>query len=258
MSKGRTVMFDSSKYRDVYALDRLCCSNSFRGLTWRTAKPLDGTESITRYTAMTRNLVTDSPDLYRSQNSFLIVFKRKGLKIIKHLPLRGPDEGQFLHEPVTGEQMHHVTFNASAAGLLFDTSTRSVTDYTREYNDQDFYVKGYDIKYVPTNDEFPISGKKYYSRSLVDGEWKYFEYVPDPNAENPTFQPGVDFFESKPLPQRWHTQMLYLRHNTPLERWGNPNNVMSASASMHDNKTVRGDATVIWPRYTMLDFIFEG
>jgi hypothetical protein len=52
--------------------------------------------------------------------------------------------------------------------------------------------------------------------------------------------------------------MLYLKHNTPLERWGNPNNVMSASASMHDNKTVRGDAQVIWPRYTMLDFIFEG
>ena len=260
LSKG-LVMFDSSKYKDIYALDRLCCSNAFIGVSVKSASDAEGIDEVTRYFPMTRNLVAGRTDLYNNDNSFVIVIKKKGLKVIKHRPLRGPDEGQFLKEPVTGEQIHHITFNSSAAGLLFDMTTRSVTDYTEETNDQDFYVKGVDIKYVVTDDDYPLSSKTYYKRVLDGSAASYvktmasdFDYV-DGRYK---FKEGIDYFESRPLPQRWSTKMLYLKHNTPLERWGNPNNVMSASASMHDNKTVRGDAQVIWPRYTMLDFIFEG
>ena len=112
-----------------------------------------------------------------------------------------------------------------------------------------------------TDDDYPLSSKTYYKKVLDGSAVSYvktkasdFDYADGRYR----FKEGIDYFESRPLPQRWSTKMLYLKHNTPLERWGNPNNVMSASASMHDNKTVRGDAQVIWPRYTMLDFIFEG
>ena len=259
LSKG-LVMFDASKYKDIYALDRLCCSNLFKGMAVRTANDAENVDEVTRYFPMTRNLVTDKPDLYNNDNSFVIVIKRKGLKVIKHRVLRGPDEDQFLKEPVTGEQIHHITFNSSAAGLLFDAATRSVTDYTEEINDQDFYVRGVDTKYILTDDEYPLDSKTYYKRILTESKVSYVKTAAldfDIVDGSKQFKEGVDYFESKPLPQRWSTKMLYLKHNTPLERWGNPNNVMSASASMHDNKTVRGDAQVIWPRYTMLDFIFE-
>jgi len=66
------------------------------------------------------------------------------------------------------------------------------------------------------------------------------------------------FTTGNTIPVRWCTNFLRINQSTPLEMWGNYNNDMSASASMHDNKTVRGSATVLWPRYTMLDFIFEG
>lgn len=303
LSSGR-VLFDASKYRDIYALDRLCCSNTFKGVyTVRDFKAEE--DNIIKATQKSwhnsRVLVTDKPNLYKSANSFMIVIKRKGLKVIKHGTLRGPDETQLLNEPVTNEQFSHITFDGSAAGILFDCATRSVTDYTQEENDQDLYIPGVDIKYMPTGDTKPIDGKTYYIRT-IDGNsskyenWGLFEkylkktsasvgertcytlsngcltrYTGDTLAANtvyyvklsspleePVFEEGIFYFESKPLPQRWYTKMLYLKHNTPLERWGNPNNVMSASASMHDNKTVRGDAQVIWPRYTMLDFIFEG
>lgn len=260
LSKG-LVMFDASKYKDIYALDRLCCSNAFKGMSIKTSTDLKNVEEVTRYFQMTRNLVTDKPDLYTCKNSFVIVIKKKGLRVVKHRALRGSNESTFLKEPVTGEQMHHVAFNSSAAGLLFDAATRSVIDYTEEINDQDFYVSGVDIKYVLTDDDYPIEGKTYYKKKIVEYKATYektsgsdFDFVDN----RLRFKIGIDYFESKPLPQRWSTKMLYLKHNTPIERWGNPNNVMSASASMHDNKTVRGDAQVIWPRYTMLDFIFEG
>lgn len=44
----------------------------------------------------------------------------------------------------------------------------------------------------------------------------------------------------------------------PLELCASNNNDMSANASMHDRRDTRGSATVLWPRYSMLDFIFEG
>ena len=262
LSNG-TIIFDTSRYRDVYALDRLCCSNAFSSMSTKVGRSLYGSEddTVTRYLPMTRNLVTDNPNLYRNSNSFVIVIKRGGLKVVRHRPLRGTNDGVFLQETVTGEQLHHITFNSSAAGLLFDTTTRSVTDYTEETNDQDFYSAGIDIKYVPTSDDYPLSSKTYYKRVISSGVASYRKAVASDFDEVDSvrmFKSDINYFESKPLPQRWSTKMLYIKHNTPLERWGNPNNVMSASASMHDNKTVRGDAQVIWPRYTMLDFIFEG
>ena len=49
-----------------------------------------------------------------------------------------------------------------------------------------------------------------------------------------------------------------IQPDKPLELCASNNNDMSANAFMHDRKDTRGTATVLWPRYSMLDFIFEG
>ena len=49
-----------------------------------------------------------------------------------------------------------------------------------------------------------------------------------------------------------------IRPDKPLELWASNNNDMSANASMHDRRDTRGSAKVLWPHYSMLDFIFEG
>ena len=58
--------------------------------------------------------------------------------------------------------------------------------------------------------------------------------------------------------RKWRIAQLYTTPTTLLEIWGKYNNDMSASASMHDRSDVRGSAFLLRPKYTMLDFIFEG
>lgn len=56
---------------------------------------------------------------------------------------------------------------------------------------------------------------------------------------------------------RWDRAIAWVNHCTPIEIWGATHNHMSAHASMHDCRKISGSSTMLWPRFEMLDFIFE-
>ena len=253
---SRSLVFNPDMYKKEYELDRLCCSNKFVSRYSASLSTVDGGTATTNVLTTRNLLATKNLDLKKSDNSFVIVFDRPGLHVIRHRCMSGEDESMFIKEPQSLEPMHRIIFGGDAAGLLMDTSTRSIIDYTLEENDQTLYVKGENIEYVLTKDTVPVVGKEYYTREKSDNKFVYTKVVF--TSKNSKFESGKDYFVVQQLPFRWYTKLLMIKHSTPLEIWGNYNNVMSASASMHDNKTLRGSAMVLCPRYTMLDFIFEG
>lgn len=80
-------------------------------------------------------------DLKNDVNSFIIVINKPGLRVIRHECFEGP-------RPFTkmklGSDTHvgtmRVTLDRQVRGLLFDTVTRSVIDYTRETQSLTFYA----------------------------------------------------------------------------------------------------------------------
>ena len=56
---------------------------------------------------------------------------------------------------------------------------------------------------------------------------------------------------------RWDRAIAWVNHCTLIEMWGVTHNHMSAHASMHDCRKISGSSTMLWPRFEMLDFIFE-
>ena len=80
-------------------------------------------------------------DLKNDDNSFLIIINNPGLQIVKHKCFEGP-------RPFTkqrwGSDSHaglmRIDFDRQARGLIFDSVTRSVIDYTRETQTLTFYA----------------------------------------------------------------------------------------------------------------------
>ena len=200
LMSNNILKFNSADYKPEMALDRMCCSNEFDNSP--TAKTVGG--DYTGFTfASSRSLTSGVIDLKNANNSFLIIFDRKGLKVVKHTSTSVPNDSTFT-DLETMSNIFTIEFPSVSRGLLFDEVTRSVIDYTADYHDQTFWIPG--------ETELRKFGC---ARALI---------IPD----------------------------------KPLELCASNNNDMSANASMHDRKDTRGSATVLWPRYSMLDFIFEG
>lgn len=82
-----------------------------------------------------------SIDLKNDPNSFVIVINKPGLRIIRHRCFEGPRPFTKMnngHDAPTGTM--RVSFDRQVRGLLFDESTRSVVDYTRETQSLTFYA----------------------------------------------------------------------------------------------------------------------
>lgn len=87
------------------------------------------------------NKVNAEVDLKNDDNSFVIIINKKGLDVIKHKCFEGPRPFTKMTEgfgsPVSTMK---VAFDKAVRGLLFDHSTRSVIDYTRETQTLTFYA----------------------------------------------------------------------------------------------------------------------
>lgn len=200
LMSNNILKFNSNIYRPEMMLDRKCCSNEFDNVI-RT-KTVDGDYSgLTP--ACSRSLTTDVIDLKSANNSFLIVFDRSNLRVVKHSSTSTYNSSQFT-DLETLSNISTIEFPSLARGLLFDESTRSVIDYTADIHDQTFWSPG------------------------------------------------------EPDLRKFGCMRALITRDKPLELYASDNNVMPANASMHDRKDTSDSATVLWPRYSMLDFIFEG
>ena len=177
------VILKKEAYKAEYICDRLVCENKFIGRTDSLA------------CAPTRNVEAKlESSLKNYPNTFMIVFKHKGLKATRHSSV----------QIINKDNLGQITFHGSSHGLLFDQATRSVFSFLRTENDNDFYCAN----------------------------------------------------TTRPL--KWHEMIAYISLDTPLEIWAKHNNDMSVHASLHDRHPVQGTGLLLRPKYTMLDFAFEG
>lgn len=114
---GGYVHLAKSAYKSEYGLDRMCCEND------TTSK------SAISHRATSSMLFTRKNSLTEYENTFLIVLKRPGLKIIKH-------NNSGIHQECVGEVAY---FRGNTVGLIFNTTTRSVSSFTRVKCDNEFY-----------------------------------------------------------------------------------------------------------------------
>ena len=180
---NKKIFLSKEKYKAEYICDRLVCENDFVGRT------------VAANFASTRNVIaTPAEKLSDYPNTFLIVLKRKGLKVVRHNNVLS----------TSGDTVGQVTFHGSSQGILFNRSTKSAVSFLRIEDDNDFYCV------------------------------------------------------SSTTPLKWHELIAYISLETPLEIWAKHNNDMSVHASLHDRNPVQGTGILLRPKYTVLDFVFEG
>lgn len=122
IDNSHRLLFDITKYTAIYDLDTMLCRGD-----------------------QERNTIILKPsykyDLKTDDNSFLIIINNAKMQIVKHDCHAGS-------WPMTkmqwGSDSHSGTmkfdFDRPARGLLFDRSTRSIIDYTREVQTMTFYA----------------------------------------------------------------------------------------------------------------------
>lgn len=180
------LFFDPTKFMHEYTLDEAVCKNEF---TVKGGRVVDVN-------------VTDGRT---ARNSFLIIIRNPNMKVIEHHAQTLTNESQFMSRWTSGVAMHQVIYPACCAGLMFDRSTRSVREYTKESHDMQSYT----------------------SKSTI--------------------------------PVVWRKVLARVKHATCMEILPrNSNNLMLARAIMHDRLTITPDARVLYPSFSMLDFIFKG
>ena len=100
-------------------------------------------------------------DLMQADNSFVIIINKPNLQIYHHKSYQGSQPITKMKWGVdTFAPTMKMDFDQQARGLLFDETTRSVYDYTRETQTMTFYVdtlRKWGVSTVTTNWQSPIS-----------------------------------------------------------------------------------------------------
>ena len=180
----KRLLFDIAKYTSVHELDMMLCRGDFK---WNTSIVINDY----------------AYDLKHDDNSFLILINKPNLQVVRHRCFNGS-------WPITkmpwGSDSHAGTvtcdFDQPARGLLFDESTRSVIDHTREVQTMTFYadkIRRWGISNTTLN-------------------WQSLLAICDESSDN----------------------------------------LMSAKGFVLDNVHTDKYDHVIWPRLSILDFVFRG
>ena len=182
---NKRLLFDITKYTVANEIDTMICRGDFVNNTVVIQK------KKTEY------------DLRDDENSFLIVINKPNLQVVRHKCFGGS-------WPITkmpwGSDSHagsvKCDFDQPARGLLFDESTRSVLDYTREIQTMTFYA----------------DKMRRWGISSTTSNWQSLLAISDESSDN----------------------------------------LMSARGFIVDDVHTDLYDHVIWPRLSILDFVFRG